>query len=48
MKTKEAAYKKISELVDRFDEQFASYKKPDYNETQTRCDCFMNMNDKRL
>ncbi len=38
MITKEAAYKKISELVERFDEQFASYKKGDYNETLTRRD----------
>jgi len=47
MITKEAACKKISELVDRFDEQFAYYKKQDYNQIQIRCDCFMNMNDKR-
>ena len=38
MITKEAAYQKISELVERFEEQFASYKKADYNETQTRRD----------
>lgn len=38
MITKEAAYKKISELVERFEEQFASYKKSDYNETLTRRD----------
>ncbi|MCE5332271.1 MAG: N-6 DNA methylase [Bacteroidales bacterium] len=38
MITKEAAYKKISELVDRFEEQFVSYKKSDYNETLTRRD----------
>jgi len=38
MTTKEAAYKKISELVDRFNEQYASYKNADYNETQTRRD----------
>jgi hypothetical protein len=38
MINKEAAYKKISELVERFDEQFASYKNPDYNETLTRID----------
>lgn len=38
MITKEAAYKKISELVERFDDQFASYKKADYNETLTRRD----------
>lgn len=35
---KEAAYKKISELVERFNEQFDSYKKADYNETLTRRD----------
>jgi len=38
MINKEAAYKKISELVERFDEQFNSYKKADYNETLTRRD----------
>jgi hypothetical protein len=38
MINKEAAYKKISELVERFKEQFDSYKKADYNETQTRRD----------
>jgi type I restriction-modification system DNA methylase subunit len=38
MINKEAAYKKISELVERFDEQFESYKKNDYNETLTRRD----------
>jgi len=38
MITKEAAYKKITELVERFEEQFASYKKSDYNETLTRRD----------
>lgn len=36
--TKEAAYIKIEELVTRFTEQIASYKKSDYNETQTRRD----------
>lgn len=35
---KETAYKKISELVERFAEQFDSYKKADYNETLTRRD----------
>ena len=35
---KEAAYKKISELVERFNEQFDSYKKAKYNETLTRRD----------
>jgi len=38
MVTKEAAYKKISELVERFEEQYASYKNSDYNETLTRRD----------
>lgn len=38
MINKEAAYKKISELVERFDEQFDSYKKADYSETPTRRD----------
>ena len=38
MIAKEIAYKKIAELVERFTEQFASYKKADYNETQTRRD----------
>lgn len=38
MINKEAAYKKISELVERFDEQFDSYKNADYNETLTRRD----------
>ena len=36
--TKEAAYIKIEELVTRFTEQIDSYKKSDYNETQTRRD----------
>lgn len=35
---KEAAYKKISELVERFTDQYESYKKSDYNETRTRRD----------
>ena len=38
MLTKELAYCKISELVERFGEQFDSYKKADYNETMTRRD----------
>jgi len=38
MTNKEAAYKKISELVDRFSDQYDSYKKSDYNETLTRRD----------
>jgi hypothetical protein len=36
--TKEQAYKKIEDLVTRFEEQFSSYKKSDYNETLTRRD----------
>jgi type I restriction-modification system DNA methylase subunit len=38
MINKEAAYNKISELVERFDEQYESYKSPEYNETLTRRD----------
>ncbi|MFA4853696.1 MAG: N-6 DNA methylase, partial [Bacteroidales bacterium] len=38
MTNKETAYKKISELIVRFDEQIQSYKKTDYNETLTRRD----------
>ncbi len=38
MTPKEAAYQKISELVQRFSEQFASYKNVEYNETLTRRD----------
>lgn len=38
MLTKEEAYKKVAELVERFEEQAASYKKSEYNETQTRRD----------
>jgi len=38
MNQKELAYQKISDLVTRFDEQFESYKKTGYNETQTRRD----------
>jgi REP element-mobilizing transposase RayT len=41
MGTKESAYNKISELINRFEEQFKSYKNPDYNETLTRQD-FIN------
>lgn len=33
-----SALKKISDLVKRFDEQYASYKNPDYSEAQTRQD----------
>ncbi len=36
--TKEQAHNKISELVERFDEQLISYKKVEYNETLTRRD----------
>lgn len=38
MINKDTAYKKISELVERFNEQYDSYKKSDYNETLTRRD----------
>lgn len=38
MITKELAYERISGLVERFDEQYDSYKRSDYNETQTRHD----------
>ncbi len=38
MTPQETAYKKIAELVQRFEEQIASYKKSEYNETQTRKD----------
>lgn len=38
MITKELAYERISGLVTRFDEQYDSYKRSDYNETQTRRD----------
>ena len=38
MINKEAAYNKISELVERFSDQYDSYKKSDYNETLTRRD----------
>ncbi len=38
MITKEAAFQKISELVERFEEQFESYKNANYNETLTRRD----------
>lgn len=36
--TKEQAYNKIKELVNRFQEQIVSYKKSEYNETLTRRD----------
>ena len=35
---KETAYRKISELVNRFEEHRESYEKSDYNETKTRRD----------
>ncbi|NUM40156.1 MAG: N-6 DNA methylase [Leptospiraceae bacterium] len=38
MINKVTAYKKISELVERFADQYDSYKKSEYNETQTRRD----------
>jgi type I restriction-modification system DNA methylase subunit len=38
MSTKEEAFKKIQDLVTRFEEQFESYKQSDYNETLTRRD----------
>lgn len=38
MITKDSAYNKISNLVIRFDEQYASYRRSEYNETLTRCD----------
>ena len=38
MQTKEEAIQKIKSLVERFDEQIESYKRADYNETQTRRD----------
>ncbi len=38
MYTKEEAFKRIEELVIRFDEQVDSYKSVDYNETLTRHD----------
>lgn len=38
MINKESAYKIISKLIERFEEQLESYKQSDYNETQTRRD----------
>jgi adenine-specific DNA-methyltransferase len=38
MITKEEAYKRVEELVVRFEEQIESYKQADYNETLTRRD----------
>jgi len=42
MISKEDAYIKIAELVERFSEQIDSYKKVSYNETQTRRDFIYN------
>lgn len=38
MLNKETAFKKIADLVERFEEQYDSYKKAEYNETLTRRD----------
>ena len=38
MYTKEEAFAKVSELVERFSDQISSYKKSEYNETLTRKD----------
>lgn len=38
MTAKDLAFRKISDLVTRFDEQYLSYKKSEYNETLTRRD----------
>ena len=38
MTTKEIAHNTISALVERFEEQYSSYKNSDYNETLTRRD----------
>jgi hypothetical protein len=38
MTQKEAAYAEIAALVERFTDQFQSYKKAEYNETLTRRD----------
>ncbi len=38
MITRETAYQKIAGLIERFEEQYESYKKADYNETLTRRD----------
>ena len=38
MISKEEAYNKISALIDRFEDQYESYKNSEYNETQTRRD----------
>src|SRR3954451_22474618 len=38
MFNKEQAFQKISNLTERFEDQIATYKKPDYNETLIRRD----------
>jgi hypothetical protein len=38
MTTKDTAYQNITQLVERFEEQKESYRRADYNETQTRRD----------
>jgi hypothetical protein len=38
MISKDTAYKIVEDLVTRFEEQIGSYKKAEYNETQTRRD----------
>jgi hypothetical protein len=38
MINRDTAYQKVAELVERFEEQFDSYKKAEYNETMTRRD----------
>lgn len=38
MTDKDRAYRKISELINRFEEQYNSYRKSEYNETLTRKD----------
>lgn len=38
MITRETAYQKIAGLIERFEEQYESYKRADYNETLTRRD----------
>ncbi len=40
MYTKEEAYEKVSQLVERFSDQVSSYKKSEYNETLTRKDFY--------
>jgi predicted type IV restriction endonuclease len=38
MISKDEAYRKISDLITRLEEQYDFYKKADYNETMTRRD----------